>query len=213
MVGRMAVAPDRPFLLAIAGGSGSGKTTLTRALLQVLGDGQCAVLDHDSYYKDLAHLAPEARAGTNFDHPDALDNELLCRHLGALRQGQLVYKPCYDFATHTRRHDAVPVAPRPVVIAEGILLLSVPELRAQFDLQVFCDAPADVRALRRLQRDLVERGRTVDSVCRQYLTTVRPMHEQFVEPVKALADLVLEWHHSPEQWATVLAAMVRGRRS
>ena len=161
---RIMPAPAIPFAIAIAGGSGSGKTTLTRALVAAFGEQRCALLDHDSYYRDLSHLPPEQRAGTNFDHPAALDNELLLMHLRALRDGEPVYKPNYNFATHTRRHDQTPVEPRPLILAEGILLLSVPELADAFQLRVFVDAPPDIRALRRLQRDIVERGRTVEVV-------------------------------------------------
>lgn len=200
-------APGRaPFTIAIAGGSGSGKTTLTRALLATLGAERCALLDHDSYYRDLSHLPFEQRAETNFDHPSSLQNELLIEHLRALRASEVAYKPNYDFATHTRRHDETPVEPRPLVLAEGILLLSVPELADAFDLRVFVDAPPDIRALRRLQRDLVERGRTVESVCHQYLTSVRPMHEEFVEPARAFADLVVGWPEPVTVWVARIRA-------
>ncbi|MFY9344525.1 MAG: uridine kinase [Planctomycetota bacterium] len=203
--------PHHPaFTVAIAGGSGSGKTSLTRAVAVHLGD-ECAVLDHDSYYRDLAHLPTAARAATNFDHPDSLDSELLASHLAELRAGRAVVRPCYDFATHTRSRLTCRVEPRPVIVCEGILLLAVAELRSAFDLRVFLDAPADVRALRRVQRDIVERGRTVESVVRQYLETVRPMHERFVEPARATADLVLDWRHSPQQQAETVLATLRGR--
>jgi uridine kinase len=204
-------APTIPFAIAIAGGSGSGKTTLTRALVSAFGEQRCALLDHDSYYRDLSHLPPEQRAGANFDHPAALENELLIAHLRALRDGEMVFKPNYDFATHTRRHDETPVEPRPLILAEGILLLSVPELADAFQLRVFVDAPPDIRALRRLQRDIVERGRTVDSVCRQYLESVRPMHEEFVEPVRADADVVVAWPQPVQSWVAQIRAELRHR--
>jgi uridine kinase len=201
----------RPFTVAIAGGSGSGKTSLTRALVKALGSDRCAVLDHDSYYRCLAHRPLEERAASNFDHPDSLENELLARHLAELRQGRAVERPCYDFATHTRTSESTRIEPRPTVVCEGILLLAVPELRHAFDLRVYVDTPADVRALRRVRRDIVERGRTVESVVDQYLQTVKPMHERFVEPARATADLVLGWQHTPAEWAATVVATLRGR--
>ena len=198
----------RPFTVAIAGGSGSGKTSLTRALVESLGADRCAVLDHDSYYRDLSDLPPAERARVNFDHPESLENGLLADHLAELRRGGAVQRPDYDFASYTRTPTTTLVEPRPIVLCEGILLLAVAELHDAFDLRVFLDTPADVRALRRVRRDLVERGRTVDSVVEQYLQSVRPMHERFVEPARATADLVLGWPHSPqEQTATVVAAL------
>jgi uridine kinase len=202
----------RPFSVAIAGGSGSGKTSLTRALVEAIGPGRCAVLDHDSYYRDLAHLPLEARAGVNFDHPESLENGLLAQHLADLRDGHAVERPSYDFTRHVRRSQTTRIEPRPIILCEGILLLAVPELREAFDLRVFVDTPADVRALRRVLRDIVERGRTVQSVVQQYLESVRPMHEQFVEPARASADLVLGWQHTPAEWAKVVMATLRGRR-
>lgn len=201
----------RPFAVAIAGGSGSGKTSLTRAMVGLLGREECAVLDHDSYYRDLAHLPFAMRAEVNFDHPESLESDLLARHIATLRDGSPVARPVYDFATHTRRPLTTHVEPRPVILCEGILLLAVPELRTAFDLRVFIDTPADVRALRRVQRDIVERGRTVESVVHQYLESVRPMHERFVEPARTTADLVLGWHHTPEEWGAIVLATLRGR--
>ncbi len=197
-------SPSRPFVVALAGGSGTGKTTLTRALIARLGPDRCALLDHDSYYRDLAHLPPDERARTNFDHPDSIENELLAEHLRRLRGGAMVHKPRYDFATHTRRRDTEPVLARPIVLVEGILLLAVAELRPCFDLRVYLDTPPDVRALRRLQRDIVERGRTIESVHRQYLESVRPMHEQFVEPSRRHSDLELRWPAATEAWVAQL---------
>ncbi len=201
----------RPFTVAIAGGSGSGKTSLTRALVEAIGGDRCAVLDHDSYYRDLSHLPLVQRAEVNFDHPESLENGLLAEHLQRLREGHAVDRPHYDFATHTRLPACTRVAPRSIVLCEGILLLAVPELRSAFDLRVYVDTPADVRALRRVQRDIVERGRTVQSVVHQYLQSVRPMHERFVEPARSTADLVLGWQHSPAEWASTVVDLVRGR--
>ena len=202
---------SKPFAVAIAGGSGSGKTSLTRALVGQLGRTQCAVLDHDSYYRDLSHLPSSVRAETNFDHPESLESDLLATHIASLRDGIAVERPSYDFATHTRRVATTRVEPRPIILCEGILLLAVPELRSAFDLRIYVDTPPDVRALRRVRRDIVERGRTVESVVHQYLESVRPMHERFVEPARATADLVLGWQHTPEEWAATVVATLRGR--
>jgi len=177
-------------IIGIAGGSGSGKTTITAALMDRLGE-RGLLLQQDWYYRDQAMLAPEARAGLNYDHPDAQETDLLVAHLAALRAGQVVAVPQYDFATHTRKADTLTVAPRPVIVVEGINALVHEGLREGCDLTVFVDAPADIRFIRRLQRDVAERGRTPESVVAQYLTQVRPMHQAFVEPGKALADLVL----------------------
>ncbi len=183
-------AHPRATTVAIVGGTGSGKTTLARALVDTLGD-RCAALDHDSYYRDLSHLLPAERAAVNFDHPDSLENTLLIAHLQRLRHGLSIDKPRYSFATHTRLPATQRIQPRPVIVVEGILLLALPQLHDVFDLRVFVDVDADVRALRRLRRDVSERGRTVDSVFAQWLQTVRPMHERFVAPARAAADLVV----------------------
>ncbi len=185
-----APSATRACTVAIVGGTGSGKTTLARALQETLGD-RCLAIDHDSYYKDLSHLLPAERAKVNFDHPDALENTLLVQHLTRLRAGLPIDKPSYCFSTHTRLPQSVRIAPRPVVIVEGILLLALPELHDAFDLRVFVDVDADVRALRRLRRDVSERGRTVDSVFAQWVETVRPMHQRFVAPAREVADVVV----------------------
>jgi uridine kinase len=187
---------SKPFAIAIAGGSGSGKTSLTRALVDELGRDRCCVLDHDSYYKDLSHQTLAARAATNFDHPASLDNVLIAEPIRQWLLGQAIERPRYDFATHTRTAETQTVAARPIIICEGILLLAVPELRRSFDLRLYIETPADVRALRRVQRDIDERGRTLQSVIKQYFSTVRPMHEQFVEPARRSANAVLDWRQS-----------------
>ena len=202
---------SRPFTIAIAGGSGSGKTSLTRALIRVLGEDRCAVLDHDSYYKDLGHRPLAVRAAANFDHPDSLDNALLAQQLGELQAGRPIARPCYDFSTHARTEHTARIEPRPVVICEGILLLAVPELRRAFDLRVYIDTPADVRALRRLQRDVVERGRTIPSVIKQYLDTVRPMHELYVEPARRTAHVILDWQQTSAEQARQILDALRDR--
>ena len=203
---------SKPFAIAIAGGSGSGKTSLTRALVDQLGPERCCVLDHDSYYKDLSHQALPVRAATNFDHPDSLDNALVADHVRQLLSGRTIARPRYDFATHTRTAETEMVAARPIIICEGILLLAVPELRRSFDLRLYIETPADVRALRRVQRDISERGRTLQSVIKQYFDTVRPMHEQFVEPARKSADAILDWRQSSAQQAKVVLQKLSERR-
>ncbi len=178
-------------IIGIAGGSGSGKTTLAHALVRALGVDRCALIEHDAYYRDLTHLTLPERALVNFDHPDSLDSALLAQHLDSLRAGRAASVPVYDFAAHTRQPDVERVAPRPYVVVDGILLLAIESLRERFDLAVFVDAPADLRFMRRLQRDTHERGRDVDGVCRQYLQTVRPMHQQWVEPSRRYADMTV----------------------
>ena len=203
----------RPVTIALAGGSGSGKSTLARALAARLGPERCAVLDHDSYYRDLSHLSLEERVVVNFDHPESLESGLLADHLADLRAGRAVDRPRYDFATHTRSVGEARVEPRPVIVCEGILLLAATELEQAFDLRVYLDVPPDVRVLRRIQRDLVERGRTVESVVSQYLNTVRPMHERFVEPARATADLVLDWRQGLPQWLDAVLAALAAQRT
>ncbi|HET7042567.1 MAG TPA: uridine kinase [Gemmatimonadales bacterium] len=183
--------PSRPLIIGLVGGSGSGKTTVAQAILSALGGVDAAFIDQDSYYKDLHGLPIEERAQVNFDHPDSLDNDLLAAHLRALAQGIAIEKPTYDFAHHTRAEQVVRVEPRDVVLVDGILLFVDPRLRRHFDIKIFIDVPDDVRFIRRLQRDVAERGRTMDSVITQYLATVRPMHQEFVEPSKRHADVIL----------------------
>ena len=173
------------FLLGIAGGSGSGKTTLAQAFK----DAQ--ILSFDSYYKDITHKTLEDRAATNFDHPDALDSQLLCQHLRALRRGETIHAPTYDFSTHSRLVATVPIHASGLIVVEGILLLADENIATLCDLTVFVDTPSDVRLQRRISRDMSERGRDLESVMRQYETFVRPMHIQFVEPSKDRADVVV----------------------
>ncbi len=179
------------FIIGIAGGSGSGKTTLARLIMERIGPESIAFLPHDAYYRDFSHLPPEERLKVNYDHPDTLETSLLIRHLQELKAGRAVERPVYDFATHARRSETVRVEPRPIVLVEGILVLAEPELRKMFDLKLFVDTDPDIRFIRRLQRDIRERGRTVEMVIEQYLSTVRPMHLEFVEPSKRYADLII----------------------
>jgi uridine kinase len=182
---------DARVVLGVAGGSGSGKTTVVREIVRGLGPDQVTLLHHDAYYRDLSHLPLEERIGFNLDHPDALETELLVQHLHALRAGFGVALPTYDFTRHIRLPETIPALPRRVILVDGILILWHRELRDLMDIKVFVDADADVRLMRRLQRDVQERDRTVDSVIRQYAATVRPMHLEFVEPSKRYADLIV----------------------
>lgn len=180
-----------PLFIGIAGGTGSGKTTVAQAISAALGAEHCAVIDHDAYYRDLAHVRFEQRVKVNFDHPEALENELLAKHLDQLRAGQTIAKPVYNFAEHIRATDTLTIAPKRVIVVEGILVLAVPSLRKRLDVKIFVDTDADVRLMRRVRRDMRERGRDFDDIRAQYYGTVRPMHLQFVEPSRRHADLII----------------------
>ena len=181
----------KTIIIGIAGGTGSGKTTLTARLRDHFGEDEVSVINHDSYYKRHDELPYEERCKLNYDHPDSFDTALLVEHLQALRRGESVEVPVYNYAIHNRSDKTVTVHPAPVIIVEGILIFASPELCELMDLKVFVDTDADVRILRRIVRDVKARGRTLDSVVTQYLTTVKPMHEQFVEPSKRKADLIV----------------------
>lgn len=180
-----------PLVIGVAGGSGSGKTTVTNAILDRVGRERIALLPHDSYYQDLSDLPMERRRLVNFDHPDAFDNALYLSHLDALIQGKPVAMPTYDFATYERLPEVVMVRPRPVVLVEGILIFVDAALRSRMNIKLFVDAEGDLRIIRRIQRDVQERGRLLGSVIEQYLATVRPMHLEFVEPSKRYADIII----------------------
>jgi uridine kinase len=182
--------PD-PLVIGIAGGSGSGKTTVAQEILNRVGPDRIAFLQHDSYYKDLAGLPPAQRAEFNFDHPNSLETEMLIQHVISLREGQAIDIPIYNFSTHSRTTQTFRVEPQRVIMVEGILIFVEAALRELFDLKLFVDTDADIRFIRRLQRDLAERGRTTESVIKQYLSTVRPMHLDFVEPSKRYADVII----------------------
>lgn len=178
-------------IIGICGGTGSGKTTVANRILESVSASEVVFIQQDSYYRNLTDLPLDYRHIANFDHPDALDNDLLVNHVRRLRAGEAVELPLYDFKTHTRMNEIRHVDPKPIVIVEGILIFADPRLLEQMDIKVFVDTPDDVRFIRRLRRDLAERGRTVESVIEQYIATVRPMHMQFVEPSKRHADVII----------------------
>ncbi len=178
-------------IIGICGGTGSGKTTVARRILEAVDRDYVAYLQHDSYYRNLGDMPVELRHQINFDHPDALDNDLFANHIKALQAGESIEMPLYDFASHTRRSETVRVEPRPILILEGILIFIDAKLRELMDLKIFVDTADDLRFIRRLRRDVSERGRSVELVIKQYLETVRPMHLQFVEPSKRFADVII----------------------
>lgn len=181
----------RPLLLGITGGTGSGKSTVTHEILKTLPEESIAIIEQDSYYKDQSNMTFEERVRTNYDHPDAFDTPLLVSHLKSLMNGQAIEKPIYDFSIHNRVPQTVRVEPRDIIILEGILILQETEIRNLLDIKVYVDTDPDVRIIRRITRDIKERGRTLDSVINQYLNVVRPMHLQFVEPSKRYADIII----------------------
>lgn len=178
-------------LLGIAGGTGSGKTTLANKLIDSFGSDEVSVLRHDNYYKRHDEMCYEERCKLNYDHPDAFDTELLCEHIKALKEGKSIQMPVYDYTVHNRSDQTIQVNPAPVIVLEGILIFAEMSLCELMDIKVFVDTDADVRILRRIIRDVKERERSLDSVIDQYLTTVKPMHEQFVEPSKRRADIII----------------------
>jgi len=182
---------SRPLIVGIAGGTGSGKTTVAHKLAAAMPSDRCVTIEHDAYYIDQSHLPPEERANINYDHPASLESSLLADHLRELRAGRAVEVPLYDFATHTRKATTRRVAPAPVVIVEGILVFAEAALRDQMDIKIFVDTDPDIRLMRRIRRDLEQRGRTFESVRHQYYATVRPMHIEHVEPSKRWADLIV----------------------
>lgn len=181
----------KPLFIGIAGGTGSGKSTVARKIAEGLPPDSVGVIDHDSYYRDHSNLPPEARARLNYDHPDALDNDLLVQHLAELREGRGVDVPVYDFKTHSRLGERRRLEPTRIIIVEGILVFVEERVRKLLDVKVFVDTDADIRVFRRIRRDIEQRGRTFQSIREQYYSTVRPMHLQFVEPSKRWADLIV----------------------
>ncbi|HRS74895.1 MAG TPA: uridine kinase [Anaerolineaceae bacterium] len=181
----------KPLVIGIAGGSGSGKTTAADIILKKVGSHRIAYLQHDSYYRELTNLPINQRREVNFDHPDSLESDLMREHIMALKEWKAIEVPVYDFTTHSRTSETLHVEPRRVILVEGILIFAEPALRSLFDVKIFVDTDADIRFIRRLKRDLEERGRTTEMVIKQYLTTVRPMHLDFVEPSKRYADVII----------------------
>jgi uridine kinase len=199
----------KPFIVGIAGGTGSGKTTLAKKIAETLGNDTVTLIDADSYYRDLSHLSLHQRHQINFDHPDALDTPLLVDHIKTLKKGSPIKKHIYDFTIHTRTEETVTVAPKPVILVEGILIFALEDLCRLFDLKVFMDEDDDIRLLRRIQRDINERGRSIEMVAEQYLQNVRPMHEKFVEPSKKAADIVTRSFDSAEDVIKLLRGVVK----
>lgn len=182
---------QKPVVIGVAGGTGSGKTTVARSLVEAFPSESIVMIEQDAYYKDQRELSMEERYQTNYDHPFAFDNDLLIEHIQTLRENQAVEKPVYDYVAHTRAEETIKLDPRDVIIVEGILALEDERLRELMDIKVFVDTDADVRILRRMQRDINERGRSIDSVVEQYTKVVRPMHLQFCEPTKRYADIIV----------------------
>jgi|SRR5699024_3427125 len=189
--GGSGIMQKKPVVIGVAGGSGSGKTSVTRSICRRFSDKTILVIEQDYYYKNQSHLPFEERLNTNYDHPLAFDNDLLIQHIHALLNQEPVEKPVYDYKTHTRSNKVIPVEPKEVIILEGILILEDPRLVDLMDIKVFVDTDADLRIIRRLERDIKERGRNLDSVIDQYINSVRPMHLQFVEPTKRYADIII----------------------
>ena len=181
----------RSLIFGVAGGTGSGKTTIARRILEQVGAENVALVPHDAYYRDLSHLSLKKRRKVNFDHPDTLETHLMVSQLKQLRKGKVIHIPVYDFTTHSRTTRTVTVEPTPIILLEGILIFAEPKVRKLCDVRLFVDTDADIRFIRRLKRDIQERGRTVDSVIAQYMATVRPMHIEFVEPSKRFADVII----------------------
>ena len=199
-----AAVTSKPLIIGVAGGTGSGKTTIANAVMAAIDHPEMLLIQHDAYYKDAAPLPLAERAKINFDHPDALETDLLVRHLRELIAGRPVEMPVYDFATHTRLKTGALKRPAKVIIVEGILIFCDRDLRDLMDLKIFVDTDGDLRFIRRLKRDIQERGRSLDSVVTQYMGTVRPMHIAFVEPSRAYADIIIPEGHNPVSTALVV---------
>ena len=200
---------DTPFVVGVAGGTGSGKTTVARKLVELFEEQPVRLIPQDAYYKDLSDLSFEERTQVNFDHPLAFDNDLLVEHLDLLLQGKSIRQPVYNYITHSRREESREVQSAPILIVEGIMALEDSALRERMDLKVYVDTDADERFIRRMQRDLIERGRSVDSIVEQYLGSVRPMHLQFVEPTKRYADVIVPQGGANHVAIDLLAAKIR----
>ena len=198
-------------VIGIAGGSGSGKTTLADTLVSYFGENEVSILRHDNYYKRNDDLSYEERAKLNYDHPDAFDTELLCEHIRQLKAGRPIDMPVYDYSVHNRSEKTIRIQPNPVIILEGILILAEPRLVELMDFKIFVDTDADERILRRIIRDVNDRGRSLDSVIRQYRETVKPMHDQFVEPSKRKAHIIIPEGGRNEAAMQVIVELIRSR--
>lgn len=198
-----------PVIFGVAGGTGSGKTTVANRILERIGQQHIAYVPHDAYYKHQTNLSLEERRKTNYDHPDSLETTLMIKHLNELLAGEAVDIPVYDFTIHLRTDRTTHIEPAPIILVEGILIFTEPRLRDLFNVKIYVDTDADIRLIRRLQRDMQERGRTFDSVIHQYLTTVRPMHLEFVEPSKRYADVIIPEGGYNEVAIEMVAARIR----
>jgi uridine kinase len=200
-----------PFIIGVAGGSGSGKTTVVSHIIDRVGQDNIVLLQHDSYYRDLKHLEFKDRALQNFDHPSSLETELMVRHIQALAQGYSIEVPVYDFKNHVRKDETIPLTPKPVILVDGILIFFEKELRELMHLKLFVDTDADVRLIRRMRRDILERQRSVDSVLDQYERFVRMMHLEFVEPTKRYADIIIPHGGENKAALDMLNALISGK--
>ena len=196
-------------IIGICGGTGSGKTTIARRIVETVGAENVILVEQDSYYRNLADMPLDARRQTNFDHPDSIDSEMLMNHIKRLKDNLPIEKPIYDFKTHTRHSETEHIEPKPVVMVEGILIFSEPRILDLLDVRVFVDTPDDIRFIRRLQRDITQRGRTVESVIAQYYATVRPMHHEFVEPSKRHADIIIPENANTEIGIEFICSKIR----
>ncbi len=202
---------DEPLIIGVAGGSGSGKTTVVNKIVQKIGKKNILLVEHDSYYRDLSHIPLSERRKQNFDHPASLETELMIRHIDALRKGYKIDLPVYDFVAHTRAEETIPVSPKKIILIDGILIFSEPDLLELMDIKIFVDTDDDVRLLRRLRRDIQERGRDFDGVLNQYETFVRPMHLEFVEPSKRYADIIIPRGGENRVALEMVIAMINGK--
>ncbi len=208
-VARQAFWVDRTMIIGICGGTGSGKTTIARSIVEAVGRANVVLVEQDSYYRNLADMPLDERHQANFDHPDSIDSDMLVNHLMRLKQGLSVEMPLYDFVTHTRSEEIEIINPKPVVIVEGILIFAEPRVLDLLDVRVFVDTPDDVRLMRRLRRDINERGRTFERTLDQYERTIRPMHFEFVEPSKRHADIIIPEGSNTGVTVEFLCSMVR----
>ena len=197
-------------IIGIAGGTGSGKTTVVRKIAKALPPHCAAVIPLDSYYNDTSNLTPEERSAINFDHPDAFDWKLLTEHIKKLKNGEAIEQPTYSYIESNRQKETIHVEPKPVIIIEGIMTLHYKKLRDMMDLKLYVDTDSDVRLIRNIRRDVVERGRTVEMVLDHYENDVKPMHEQFIEPTKKFADLIIPWGHENKTGIHILKSYIEG---